>query len=272
MTWMRPRSAVAHVLAAALVAAPAPVWARVACADRPAGGSVDAASRLARAQDRLAQADYAGAAALAGALARDATMLACADRAEAFRIYGLALFFLRLPAEAEAALLEFLRLEPEAHLDPALVAPEAIVFFEDVRARHAGELATYKPRPRRRRYAALNLLPPLGQFQNGEPTKGWILAAAGGALLVTNVTTYVLLRRNCDDDTLVCSGGADKARALRSVNLVSGALFWGVAAYGVVDGFLVHRRLVERERLGPGARAFLVPATGGAALVLTHRF
>lgn len=163
------------------------------------------------------------------------------DRAEAWRLYGLASFFLEQHGAAEEAFLAYLKLDVDARLDPALVPPEAIVFFEDVRARHAAELRKYRPGPERRRYWALNLLPPAGQFQNRQPVKGWVLASAGGLALATNVGTYLVLRSWCDERTGVCKSGdesrAGPARTLRTVNTVSGMLFLGAIAYGVYDGF-----------------------------------
>lgn len=170
-----------------------------------------------------------------------ATDLPAVDRAEAWRIHGLASFFLERFDEAEAAFLSYLQLEFDGRLDPALVPPEAIVFFEDVRARHAAELRAYRPKPQSKRYRALNLLPPAGQLQNGHRTKGWVIAGAGAALLATHAGTYLILRQWCDRDTGVCSSGGESrtetARLLRTVNLASGALLLGTVAYGIFDGF-----------------------------------
>jgi hypothetical protein len=172
------------------------------------------------------------------------------DRAEAWRLYGLASFFLEQHAEAEQAFLAYLKLEIDGRLDPALVPPEAIVFFEDVRARHAAELRKYRPVPERRRYRAFNLLPPAGQFQNGDHAKGWVLAGVGGLALATNVGTYLVLRSWCDEDTGVCKSGdvsrAGPARSLRTINTAAGVLFVGAAVYGVIDGFRNFRPNLRR--------------------------
>ena len=75
----------------------------------------------------------------------DETGLTRQDRAEAWRVYGLALFFLDRHDDAEAAFLQYLKLDVEARLDPALVPPEAVVFFEEVASKHAAELRKYRP-------------------------------------------------------------------------------------------------------------------------------
>ena len=189
------------------------------------------------------------------------------DRAEAWRLYGLASFFLEQHTGAEEAFLAYLKLDIDGRLDPALVPPEAIVFFEDVRARHAAELRKYRPGPERRRYRALNLLPPAGQFQNGHAVKGWVLAGVGGLSLATNVSTYLVLRRWCDPDTGVCKRGdesrTDSARSLRTINTVSGVLFLGTMAYGIIDGFWRFRP----DRPRPARALQLVPGPRGGVSV-----
>ncbi|ACY14508.1 hypothetical protein [Haliangium ochraceum] len=197
------------------------------------------------------------------------------DRAEAWRIYGLASFFLEAFDEAERAFLTYLKLDVEGRLDPALVPPEAIVFFEDVRARHAAELHAFRPAPQRRRYRALNLLVPAGQFQNGHTTKGWVLTGLGSAALIANLSSYAVLRRWCDDDTRVCSSGGESrtesARTLRTVNLVAGAVLFSTYLYGVIDGFARFRGTPEPAG---ESRASLrvVPGPGGGVVWFDLRF
>jgi hypothetical protein len=183
-------------------------------------------------------------------------------RAEAHRIYGLALFLLGLRAESEAALLAYLKLEPDAHLDPALVPPDALVFFEDVRARHAGELIQRRPRPRAKKSWALNLLPPFGQFQNGDRAKGWILAISGVALLAANLTTYAMLTSMCSSEERACDDPGT-ARTLRAVNITSGVALVGVYLYGVVDGYIGYGRARREQSLVVGAGA---TPDGGASV------
>ena len=174
------------------------------------------------------------------------------DRAEAWRLFGLASFFLDRYDEAEAAFLAFLKIEVDGRLDPALVPPEAIGFFEDVRARHAAELRKYRPKPESKRYWMLNLIPPMGQMQNGQRTKGWFIVGASTVLLATNLTTYGILRSWCDPVSGVCESGgesrADAATTLRAVNLVSGILLAGVLTYSIYDGFRHYRHNRPRSR------------------------
>jgi hypothetical protein len=191
--------------------------------------------RVAGAQQRFLAGEYSASAMLVGPLTRDPS-LPGAVRAEAHRLYGLSLFLLGLSEEAEESLLAYLRLVPDAHLDPALVPPEAIVFFEEVRSRHAGDLLLAKPRPKQKRYFVLNFLPPFGQFQNGDRTKGWIIGSAELLFLATNVTTYFLLRSMCDPADATCGEDPGTATNLQRVNIAAGILAIVVYAFGVYDG------------------------------------
>lgn len=227
---------------------------------------MDAPAALRAANVALTDGDWERASSVVASL--DADSLRGADRAEAHRIQGIACFFLGRMADAERELLAYLTLDLDARLDPAVTPPEAVNFFEDVRARHAAGLRALRPRPRR--WAALNLLPPWGQFQNGERTRGWIIAGAGAALLATNVGSYVALQSWCDVPDRTCEDGdsrGDRARRMRAVNLVSGVGLLAVYAYGVIDGFIGYRRAPARD-----PELHLVPIPSGAALVLTGDF
>lgn len=220
----------------------------------------DNAARLDEAARALAAGDYVGAETATRPLLAAPTLLR-AERAEAYRLHGLALYFQNRQAEAEAAFRQYLTLEPDAHLDPALYPPEAVVFFESVRARHRGAVIIAKPPARRRRNGMLNLVPPLGQIQNGDTAKAWIIGGAELVLLGANIATYAMLSSSCKGSDLTCDRDPSTSRALRTVNLVSGGLFLAVYAYGVIDGYVVGGKLSSRER---ALRTAVVPVPGGA--------
>ncbi len=230
----------------------------------PAAAAAQETDRIASAQQRFLAGEYSAVAMLVGPLTRDASLVP-AVRAEAHRLYGLSLFLLGLRDEAEDSLLAYLRTQPDAHLDPALVPPEAIVFFEDVRARHAGELLIRKPRPKQRRYFILNFLPPFGQFQNGDRTTGWIVGASEVLFLATNVTTFFLLRDLCDADG-TCGDDNDTASLLQKTNIAAGILFWVVYAYGVYDGIMGYRKRGPVD--APLVPMAITPTADGAGAML----
>jgi len=170
--------------------------------------------------------------------------VATGERAEAHRLLGLAAYHTQRLEQAEAHFLAYLKLDLDGRLDPSLYAPELVAFFENVRATHAAELRALRPRPRRA--ALLNLLPPAGQFQNRQPVKGWILGGLGAGLLATNLTTYVVLDRWCSDGDRTCErdgrSRSSTARTLVDVNYWSGIALIGLYTYGVLDGFRHYRR------------------------------
>ena len=117
--------------------------------------------------------------------------LASADLGEAHRLAGLAAFFRQHNDEAERHFLDYLRLELDGRLDSALYPPEVVAFFNDGATRHAAELRALRTRPKRS--WVLTLLPPLGQLQNGERTKAYVIGGLLGTMLVANLTTYAFL-------------------------------------------------------------------------------
>jgi hypothetical protein len=184
-----------------------------------------------------------------------------ADRAEALRTYGIACLLTGRRIAAEGAFVLLLRAEPSTHLDPRLVRPEAVSYFEEVRARYRAELVTAYRKGRPHRYWFLNLLPPVGQFQNRERKKGYAFGAAELVLLATNLTTGLVLR-DWEGPTHEFTGHVETARALMPVNLVSFVALLTVVAYGIVDGFVVGQLLTRKEKrveerllsTGPGLR------------------
>ncbi|MDB4954518.1 MAG: hypothetical protein JWO36_2087 [Myxococcales bacterium] len=192
------------------------------------------------------------------------------DLAEAHRLAGLAAFFQHREPEAEADFLEYLRFDLDGRLDPALYPPEVVGFFDDVRAKHAADLRALRPKPRR--YWLLNLVPPFGQFQNGDRAKGFITGGLIGAFAITNVTSYLVLRSWCTQavgsagPSLVCDqhGGA---KAVRTLEIVGGIGLILTYVWGVYDGVSNYRR-GSRAPMAPYATA----SNNGALVGVVGRF
>ena len=185
--------------------------------------------------------------------------LAPADRAEAHRLAGIAAFFDHRAPDAEGHFLAYLRIELDGRLDPALYPPEVVAFFSDVASRHAAELRAMRTRPASRSWV-LTLLPPFGQFQNGERTKGWVLGGTLGVLLVVNLTTYYFLRSWCAHTNgsggggLTCNDTHDhtaEAIRIRPYNIASGVGFLLTYAYGVYDGVQGYRQHAREPVVRP---------------------
>jgi hypothetical protein len=199
--------------------------------------------------------------------------LAATDLAEAHRLAGLAALFQQRTDVAEHHFLAYLRIAPTGRLDPALYPPEAVTFFSDVASRHAAELHARQP-PQRSWW--LTLIPPLGQLQNEERAKAYVLGGVLGALLVGNLTSYYFLSKWCQvtegsrGSGLTCYSGSDHSHAaarLRPFNIASGIAVLAVYGYGVVDGIVGYRR-----RSGdPAIQPFVAASPGSGTLgILVH--
>ena len=170
-----------------------------------------------------------------------------ADRLEALRVYGIACTLTGRRTAAEGAFLLLLREEPSTQLDPALVRPEAVAFFAEVRARHRAELLAAYRKNRRPYYWALDLIPLAGQLQNRQWKKAIVFGAVELALLATNITTGALLNHyEQQDHTFGTHSGAFEP--LRDVNWISFGLLLGVTTGGIIDAFVVGARRKARDR------------------------
>ncbi len=201
--------------------------------------------------------------------------LAPADLAEAHRLAGIAAYFQQRTADADGHFLAYLKLDLDGRLDPAMYPPEVVTFFQDVQTRHSAELRARRPKPRR--YFLLSVLPPAGQFQNGERTKGFIIGGLLGAFAVGNITTYLVLRSWC---TRVSGGGgqsatcdeetdrSSKASQLRTLNIVSGLGLIATYIYGAYDGVSGYRRRSRERSMQP----FATSTSGGGVFGIAGSF
>lgn len=201
-----------------------------------------------------------------------------ADLAEAHRLAGIAALFAQPPRRdlAEQHFLEYLKIDLDATIDPALYPPEVVTFFSDVRARHSGELRAR--RPKSKRYAVLALVPPFGQFQNGERTKGIVLGSLLGTLLVANVSSYLVLRSWCFKQSGSAGSSAgcdpensknrnDAAATLRGINIATGVGLILTYLYGVYDGVRGYRRSRRESALAPFASSTNAGTTVGVRVM-----
>ena len=191
--------------------------------------------------------------------------LATADLAEAHRLAGIAAYFQGDRGKAEAHFVEYMKLDVDGRLDPALYPPEVVNFFNDMRQLHDAEIRGRRPT---KRYWILNLIPPGGQIQNGDKAKAWVIGGLLGAFAITNVTTYLVLRSWCrevsgsEGSSVTCDQGGDhnsSASTLKVVNIASGIGLILTYGFGVYDGVKGYRR---KESIQP----FVAPASGGATV------
>ena len=160
------------------------------------------------------------------------------QRAQALRYLGIGLALTGRTEGAETAFFELLRLRSDARLDPTTTRPDVVAFFEDVRRRHADEIKE-AARHRPGKSLALELLPPLGQFQDGHRARGYTILALEALSLGGAIATKVQLdswASQYPDQTF--GPHADAARTLKTLNAVSVAVLAATIVAGIVDGLV----------------------------------
>jgi hypothetical protein len=175
------------------------------------------------------------------------------QRAEALRLLGIGLYLSGRQDGAERVFGELVRLRPRTNLDPRITRPEVVAFYQDVKRRN---------QPKKN--LALAFLPPLGQFQNDNPGRGWIFGAIEAASLATYVTTWIVLEQWVHPDR-TCQGTSnpDPCKRLKLLHYVGAGTFYATLAIGIADGLLGHYRSSEQR-----PRLALSIAPGAAALTI----
>ena len=227
------------------------------------GAGVSAASPLGDALGRFEQGEYQAVVNILRPVL-DARGRDRAEVAQAYRIYGIACFLTDQKPAAEGAFLKWLELEPRARLDAALVRPEVVDYFNDVRARHRAELVEELDE-KRPRTAVLNLFPPVGQFQNGQRVKFGVLLGTEVALLGLNLATGIWLKsKQSDTGTFPDENLAEE---VRSVNWVAFGALAVVLVYGLIDGFYYFYHINNEIEIDRDSLRASVSATGNGLSV-----
>jgi len=182
------------------------------------------------------------------------------QRARALRFLGIGLFLTNRALGAENAFAELLRVDPHARLDPTTARPEVVAFFEDIRHQHVA-------REHASRTFIWNLLPPVGQFQNGDTTKGWIVGGVELAALAALVGSRAVLYSWHNRDNTYGPGGShdSDARVLKVVGYASAGVLATTYLYGVVDGIVHYYRPLDE----PSSSLSVLVFPGGGGLRLT---
>lgn len=269
------------------------------------------AGDLKRARDRYEFGAYADAAGAVREFLAAQKTLSDADAVEAYRILGLAEYQLGDRPGARNAFVNLLSHDPDYALDPFLVPPQIVEFFDQVKRDNEAQLAPLREQKRqlaeqqrlaeeaKRKLLAeeqaragppakilrveehvyiLNWLPfGAGQFQNGQATKGVVIAVAEAVFGLVNIGAILIHNRIVDDPSRHCTVSdptncsnppiTDSDRSLLNsidiVKYVSAGLFWGTYIYGVVDAHLHYVPRIETE---------VNPAQGGATIKMSWAF
>jgi len=163
------------------------------------------------------------------------------QQAKAFRLFGIGLFLTNRQAGAETAFKELLRLEPRARLNPTTTRPEVVSFFEGLRREQ-------NPDTRR---VIWNFIPPVGQFQNGDNTKGWIILGVGVASFGATLAARIMLTR-WQGEGYTMGGREDTGETLKTAHFITAGVLAATYIYGVFDGIIGYGRPLDenKDRLG----------------------
>ncbi len=211
----------------------------VLCWSNPVASQSSASDpQIARVRTDFEYGNYADA--LRGASERiDRGNLAETELVELHKYAGLSAFYLKQKTEAQRHLWALLQLDPDYSLDPFVVPPQAIAFFEALRKEHAAQLEPIREERRRRaerqKEAAerelarteaeqqrrqleelarratrarpqsfvLNFLPfGAGQFQQGRTTMGIIFAASEAVFALTSIGAYLAYNSLLQDQSI----------------------------------------------------------------------
>jgi hypothetical protein len=196
---------------------------------------------LKRAKDRFEFGAYADAAGTLRQLLAGDPDLTDDEFVEAYRILGIAEFHLGDLPQARAAFVNLLSYDPDYALDPFLVPPAIVEFFDRVKKEHEPALAPLRDRRRALREqqrladeAKRRLLseeaartgPPTrvvrveqhqylfnwmplgaGQFQNGDRAKGTAIAAGQIVTGLVNIAAIVIHNQIAEDRSRSCASG-----------------------------------------------------------------
>jgi hypothetical protein len=173
------------------------------------------------------------------------------QRASALRLLGIGLYLSGRHDGAQGAFIDLLKLRPNARLDPTITRPEVVAFFEEVRRAN-----------RPKKHLALALLPPFGQFQNGDDTKGWVLLGLEIATLAAAASTRFWLYRNVNSTNGCAPRPSATCERVRTWNFVTTGALTAVWAIGVTDA-LLHFHRTDAE---PDSRVSFAVSPGSAAL------
>jgi hypothetical protein len=253
---------------------------------------------LKRAKDRCEFGAWADCAGILRPFLAGEPLLRDDEAVEAWRLLGLSEYHLGDRTAARTAFVTLLSFDPDYALDPFLVPPPIVDFFDKVKREREPDLAPLRERTRalreqqrlaeeaKRRLLAeeqarngpptkvvkiqeriylLNWMPfGVGQFQNGDRSKGTALAAGQLTLALINIAAIVAHGQIADNRSRMCTSSqpsctsppytnADRTllSRLEAAKYLSAGLFWGLYGFGVWDAHRHFIPVVETE-IGPG--------------------
>jgi tetratricopeptide (TPR) repeat protein len=168
--------------------------------------------------------------------------------------------------DAKAEFEKCLAIDPSKTLEPLIFSEGQVRLFDETRAdvearakrdRELRELEERNERIRRllentrnfeSRSWAVNFAPfGAGQFQNGHRTKGILVATGQGLTAVTSLGIFLYLAGTYGLEAKVPIEDAASVRRLQQIEVVSGAAFFAIYGYSIIDGILNFKPRVQIE-------------------------
>ncbi len=231
-----------------------------------------------------------------------------ADEATAYEMLAVSYWWLKKYKASESAFMILLSMKPTYHINPAIHPPGLVRFFQRVRKKlrikpivirkrqrqelrlcrkqllRKGRLvARLKQRCGIERVVLKTRLWPafvpfgLGQFNNGDDTKGWIFFSTELTLLLVNAASYILAEtswiRNGPSGTVKNDEKSLKrARSVQAAQIASGVLLGATALAGIIEALVSYRgtrTTVKHIRLDVRAGNFKLGVTQSGTVGLS---
>ncbi|MFN3197979.1 MAG: hypothetical protein ACE366_06110 [Bradymonadia bacterium] len=199
------------------------------------------------------------------------------EQARAFELLGLSHWYLGQTSLAQRYFRRMILLNPDKALDPRLVPPPIIEFYDGLRADLADDIKRSEAELRKRieeeerqrqernalirevtiekRERLVALLPfGAGQFQNGDHKLGWFFMISEGAAAMTSLACFLAIESLRQDNTRFRQDETDLAQNLQTVQLTSAYLAIGLGLVGIIEAQVSFTEQVETDRgfLRPG--------------------
>ncbi|WP_457652692.1 DUF5683 domain-containing protein [Rhodocaloribacter sp.] len=240
----------------------------MALAALPAHGQRTRAAVVEEIRQAYERLDYAEAEAKAHEALAANTDFTVDQLVEIHTLLALIAFSDNREAEARAQFMSALTLNPDLELDPLLVSPKILTFFDEIKRSRQRATSEQEPGaairyvrvedPRAAAAMRSLLLPGWGQQYKGEKTKGWILTGLWGLAAAGTVAAH--LRRKQTRDAYLAESNPDLVPArydtfntwhkARNNLALATALLW---AYSYFDALLF-------RPAPPGDRRLLITA------------
>lgn len=261
-------------------------------------------TELKRARDAFEYGDYARTVAILEPLGDMSILAVESERIDGFKLRGLSHFYLEEPTieesrgQAREAFFGLLKQNPDYELDPFYVPPDAVAFFDMVRAEEEPYLAPIRrarharlreqeleeqarreaERLRRERMEQLAARPVvierellqsstfvawmpfgLGQFQNGHVGLGTTLLTLEAGAAATSIVCYWLIEGLRDPETRRFSeGNLRLAQRLDVAKWIGAGLFYALWLAGGIDA---NWRMVPNRVVREGPATSIAPAS-----------